>query len=112
MIEQKNEISNSKRNTDKIKDTGHAKNNINNKLCTNTNNIIMNYLFLIFFINKIIILIIFLFVLANNIKPFNNICENGFFLPKNDQTKCIKCSLEGCMDCIRSKLNNTCIKCI
>ena len=117
MIGQKNEISNSKGN--RIEDNEHIKNNINNKLCIKKNNIVMNYLFLILFIIRIIILIIFLFLFEKNTKIFtnsnnsknNNICEYGFFLPEDNQTKCIKCSLEGCMECIGSKLNNTCNKC-
>ena len=117
MIEQKNEIQNSKGN--RIKDNDHIKNSINNKLGIKKNNIVMNYLFLILFIIRIIILILFLFLFEKNTKFFtnsnnsknNNICENGFFLPEDNQTKCIKCSLEGCMECIGSELNNTCNKC-
>ena len=39
------------------------------------------------------------------------ICNNGFFLPEDNKTKCIKCSMENCNECIGTKLNNTCNKC-
>ena len=35
----------------------------------------------------------------------------GFFLPEDDQTKCIKCSIENCSECIGTKLKNSCNKC-
>ena len=39
------------------------------------------------------------------------ICYNGLFLPEDDRTKCIKCSIENCSECIGTKSNNICNKC-
>ena len=38
-------------------------------------------------------------------------CDNGLFLPEDDKTKCIKCSIENCNECTGSKMNNICNKC-
>ena len=69
----------------------------------------------------IIIIIVFLFLYfskINEIKTFvinknkNEItCNDGLFLPEDDKTKCIKCSIENCNECIGTKLNNICNKC-
>jgi len=109
MSEQKNEFSivNSKGSLDKFEINKYIN---NNKLGIKINNIIMNYLYLILFIIRIIILIIFIFLFINKSKN-GNICEYGYFIPEDDQTKCIKCSIEGCMECYGNKLNNICNKC-
>ena len=39
------------------------------------------------------------------------ICEDGLFLPEDDKTNCIKCSIENCTKCFGSKLNHFCHKC-
>ena len=39
------------------------------------------------------------------------ICDNELFLPEDDKTKCIKCSIKNCDECIGTKLNNICNKC-
>ena len=98
----------------------HIKNKINNKY-EKINNIIMNYIYLMLIIILIIIIIVFLFLYfskINKIKTFginNNkneiICNNGLFLPEDYNTKCLKCSIENCNECIGTKLNNICNKC-
>jgi len=114
MKEEHKEISNSEGNIDKIK---HVRNNTNNKLYNKRNNIKFNYIYSIFFLARIPILVILLFLYFPKafVNKNNNkneiICENGFFLPEDDQSKCIKCSIEQCMECTGNKLNNTCNKC-
>ena len=98
----------------------HIRNKINNKY-EKVNNIIMNYIYLMLIIILVIIIIVFLFLYflkINKIKAFyinkNNSeikCDGGLFLPEDDKTKCIKCSIENCNECIGTKLNNICNKC-
>ena len=114
MKQEFNESSNSKRNINSI----IKNNNFNDKLNIKKNKII-NYLYLILIIIIIIILIILLYLYLSKIKKNkSNInskndlnCEDGLFIPEDDQTKCIKCSIENCSKCTGSKLDNNCIKC-
>jgi len=49
-----------------------------------------------------------------NIENITNeiICDDyGFFLPEDDKTECVKCSIENCTKCFGSKLNHYCNKC-
>ena len=48
---------------------------------------------------------------ASDIYTNKIICEDGLFIPEDDQTKCIECSMENCSKCFGSRLNNNCIKC-
>ena len=53
---------------------------------------------------------------TNNNSTNNNtndiICDDeGFFLPEDDKTKCIECSIENCAKCFGSKSNHFCHKC-
>ena len=82
---------------------------------------IMNYIYLILIKILIVIIIVFLFLYFSKTKKIKNfsinknkneiICDNGLFLPEDDKTKCIKCSIENCNECIGTKLNNICNKC-
>ena len=82
------------------KNNNHIKNRINNKY-EKVNNTIMNYLYLILIIILIIIIIVFLFLYIPKMKTIKAfaICDDGFFLPKDDKTKCIKCSIKNCNKC-------------
>jgi len=116
-----NEISNSKKNLEINQNNKYIKNKGINKLYGKINNSIMNYFYLILILILIIIIIVFLFLYLlkmNKIKEFdinknkNEIfCDNGLFLPEDDKTKCIKCSMENCNLCFGTKLNNICNKC-
>ena len=113
MKEEYTETSKSKLN----KNNNYIKNNINNKY-GKISNIIMNYLYLVLIIILIIIIIVFLFLYLSKMKKIGTnknknekICAFGLFLHEDDKTKCIKCSIENCNDCIGTKLNNTCNKC-
>ena len=46
-------------------------------------------------------------------KRVTKICEPGYFIPDDDETleDCIKCSLEGCIECKGAYANNECINC-
>ena len=118
MKEYYSETTNSKGNLDINQNNKNIKNKINNKY-GKINNLILNYLYLILILILIIIIIIFLFLYRskmNKIFDINKnkneiICDNGLFLPEDDKTKCIKCSIENCNECIGTKLNNICIKC-
>ena len=46
-------------------------------------------------------------------KDTKKICEQGYFIPEDDETleDCIKCSLEGCIECTGTYENNECINC-
>ena len=52
---------------------------------------------------------------SSNISSNNNtndiICEDGLFLPEDDKSNCVKCSIENCIKCFGSKLNHFCNKC-
>jgi len=96
------------------------KNHINNY--GKINKTTMNYIYLILMLILIIIIIIFLLLYFSkrknkkfniNKNNYKNelICDNGLFLPEDDKTKCIKCSIENCNECIGSKINNICNKC-
>ena len=114
------ESSNYKEDLDINQSNQYIKNKINNKLYGKTISIIINYLYLMLIIILIIIIIVFLFLYLlkmNKIKTFyinknknEIICDYGLFLPDDDKTKCIKCSLENCNECIGTKLNNICNK--
>ena len=52
-------------------------------------------------------------IISNTIKKSPKICDEGYFLPDNDETleDCQKCSLKGCAKCHGSYENNICIDC-
>jgi len=95
-------------NSEKIKDE-----NIKNIKKIETKNICL-LLILILLTSSIIFICLFFTKINKNIK--DNIkdeitCYNGLFLPEDDKTKCIKCSIENCNECTGTKLNNICNKC-
>ena len=109
--------SNSKRNIniDIIKS-----NNFNDKLNISKKSKLIKYLYLILIIIIIIILVIFLCLYLlkiykkykSSIKGKKDLnCEDGLFIPEDDKTNCIKCSMKNCSQCIGSTLDNNCIKC-
>ena len=113
MKEEYTETSKSKLN----QNNNYIENKINNGY-GKISNTIMNYLYLSLIIILIIIIIVFLFLYLSKINKIRTnknkkeiICGYGLFLPEDDKTKCIKCSIENCSNCIGTKLNNTCNKC-
>ena len=39
------------------------------------------------------------------------ICEPGYYLPEDDESQCLKCSLDKCKICSGTKAKNTCTEC-
>ena len=39
-------------------------------------------------------------------------CDEGFYIPNNDNSKCKKCTIKFCSKCIGSKDKNTCLSCM
>ena len=39
-------------------------------------------------------------------------CDEGFYIPKNDKSKCRKCTIKYCSKCFGNKDENTCISCM
>ena len=91
---------------------------IKNKKINNAKNTVLLIILVLITSLIVFILVFFSKLYDNNKKRKNNkiikdeiICDYGFFLPEDDKTKCIKCSIENCNECFGTKLNNICTKC-
>ena len=103
------------------KENNNKKNNSSNKLKRKYNDIkfsisnlknIINIIFLLLLTILLINIIIFLIVYNYPKKPINKIinnkikCELGYYVPNDDLTKCLKCSINNCNVIKILKLNN------
>ena len=98
------------------KKKNNNKRKIINNYSTNKLTNIIKLIFLLLLIVLLLNIIIFLFLYyypKNQIikKINNNICNNGFYIPIDNKSNCLKCSVENCERCYGNIKNNKCISC-
>ena len=80
----------------------------NNSKCFQINIKLLIIIILIIILIATIIAIIILLVFTDKDEL---ICDKGYFLPEDDPSQCIKCSVEKCIECHGTKLSDICTSC-
>ena len=77
-----------------------------NKICSKKIIIIISVSISIVVVSLAIFLIYYFVIKKEKI-----ICEPGYYLPEDDESECLKCSLDKCKICSGTKSNNICSEC-
>ena len=81
-----------------------------NKICSKKIIIIISVSISIIVVSLAIFLIYY-FVNEKDNKDNKIICDPGYYLPEDDESKCLKCSLENCKICSGTTNKSICSEC-